>query len=80
MDKRYDSSAVNLASFDRTYRPSLEQDYISFWQSATNFLDHQSLMLMFTALAAFPILGLAYFIDYKQKGPVLQNRGSYRTD
>jgi hypothetical protein len=74
------SDIVDLSGFDTTYRSSMEQDYVNFWKNAAKYLDHQSLMLMFTSLMAVPIVVLAYCIDFKQRGGVLQNRGSYRTD
>ena len=80
MNQQYDSGVVDLSSFDPTWRASMEQDYKDFWKNATKYLDHMSLILMFTALAALPIVILAYIIDFKQRGGVLQNRGSYKTD
>jgi len=71
---------VDLSSFDPAYTASMEQDFLNFWKNAGAYLDRVSLLLIITSVAAIPLVLLAYCIDFKQRGGVLQNRGSYKTD
>jgi hypothetical protein len=90
LNQQYDSGVVDLSSFDPkcatsalfdgTCGATMEHDFLTFWKTAAGYLDHVSLVLVCTAAAAIPIVALAYCIDFKQRGGVLQNRGSFKTD
>ena len=64
ISQQYDSGIVDLSSFDVSYRPTMEQDFVNFWKNAASYLDDQSLVLIIASSCAIPFIIVSYLLDY----------------